>query len=129
MKTKRSSIIESLLTQTKLRQRNAQTAECPEGKRLPRRLNECSGSSTYETESTRLRKFCAHSLHKFCTLFALILRTFFAQVLRTFCSSFANIVCALMFAQALCEICLNVLKALQLAQIFDNNKGVARCQT
>ena len=96
--------MESLLTQTKLRQRNAQTAECPEGKRLPRRLNECSGSSTYETESTRLRKFCAHSLHKFgahsvnkfCKLFTLVLHTWFAlvlhtfaRVLHTFCVSFA----------------------------------------
>ena len=113
MKTKRSSrIIESLLTQTKLRQRNAQTAECPEGKRLPRRLNECSGSSTYETESTRLRKFCAHSLHTFCTFcacFAHFLLEFCAQGLHKFCV--LRTLC-LSFVQVLCEICLNVMKAL-----------------
>ena len=124
MKTKRSSrIIESLLTQTKLRQRNAQTAECPEGKRLPRRLNECSGSSTYETESTRLRKFCAHFAHFllwFCKNFAHFLLEFCAHGLHKFC---------VRFAEMLRKRCLSCTTCKTFAQIFDNKKGAARCQT
>ena len=105
MKTKRSSrIIESLLTQTKLRQRNAQTAECPEGKRLPRRLNECSGSSTYETQSTHLRKFCAQVLHTFCSIFANMFCTSFAHFLIQFCKHGLHKFCAL-FALVLHKFC------------------------